>query len=215
MPDLYYVPGSSPCRAVLLTAKALNLNLNLKLVDLHGGEQLKPEYLKVCLTPHKVETHGLLFYWTHWARTQDCAMDWALFHKAITDRLFPRLKIKLHDASFLTIVNLEKSWYKIMPMLRSQRSIILIRPGPLTKERQHLQNCTIFQGCAQYTVGEIHSTLKYYISNTEYKYITFILRTSQSKDTILDMTVLKMQKVQKVQFKSYLYFLEVYYNFYT
>uniref|UniRef100_A0A0K8TVM2 Glutathione-S-transferase n=1 Tax=Epiphyas postvittana TaxID=65032 RepID=A0A0K8TVM2_EPIPO len=47
MPDLYYVPGSAPCRAVLLTAKALNINLNLKLVDLHSGEQLKPEYLKL------------------------------------------------------------------------------------------------------------------------------------------------------------------------
>ncbi|XP_011553120.3 glutathione S-transferase 1-1 [Plutella xylostella] len=47
MPDLYYVPGSAPCRAVLLTAKALNLNLNLKLVDLHHGEQMKPEYLKL------------------------------------------------------------------------------------------------------------------------------------------------------------------------
>ncbi|KAF9791706.1 hypothetical protein SFRURICE_020105 [Spodoptera frugiperda] len=44
--DLYYVPGSAPCRAVLLTAKALNLNLNLKLVDLHHGEHLKPEYIK-------------------------------------------------------------------------------------------------------------------------------------------------------------------------
>ncbi|XP_063371562.1 glutathione S-transferase 1-1-like [Cydia fagiglandana] len=47
MPDLYYVPGSAPCRAVLLAAKALNVNLNLKLVDLHHGEQLKPEYLKL------------------------------------------------------------------------------------------------------------------------------------------------------------------------
>ncbi|XP_063827274.1 glutathione S-transferase 1-like [Ostrinia nubilalis] len=47
MPDLYYVPGSAPCRAVLLTARALNLNLNLKLVDLHHGEHLKPEYLKL------------------------------------------------------------------------------------------------------------------------------------------------------------------------
>jgi glutathione S-transferase len=47
MPDLYYVPGSSPCRGVLLVAKALNVNLNLKLVDLHHGEHLKPEYLKV------------------------------------------------------------------------------------------------------------------------------------------------------------------------
>lgn len=45
--DLYYVPGSAPCRAVLLTAKALNINLNLKLVDLHHGEHLKPEYLKL------------------------------------------------------------------------------------------------------------------------------------------------------------------------
>ncbi|CAF4899459.1 unnamed protein product [Pieris macdunnoughi] len=45
--DLYYVPGSAPCRAVLLTARALNLNLNLKLVDLHHGEHLKPEFLKI------------------------------------------------------------------------------------------------------------------------------------------------------------------------
>ncbi|CAB3251319.1 unnamed protein product [Arctia plantaginis] len=45
--DLYYVPGSAPCRTVLLAAKALNLNLNLKLVDLQRGEHLKPEYLKL------------------------------------------------------------------------------------------------------------------------------------------------------------------------
>nr|ANS56595.1 glutathione S-transferase delta3 [Micromelalopha troglodyta] len=45
--DLYYVPGSAPCRSVLLTAKALNLNLNLKLIDLHHGDHLKPEYLKL------------------------------------------------------------------------------------------------------------------------------------------------------------------------
>ncbi|XP_038217081.1 glutathione S-transferase 1-1-like [Zerene cesonia] len=45
--DLYYVPGSAPCRSVLLAARALNLNLNLKLVDLHHGEHLKPEYLKI------------------------------------------------------------------------------------------------------------------------------------------------------------------------
>nr|AIL29309.1 glutathione S-transferase delta 2 [Cnaphalocrocis medinalis] len=45
--DLYYVPGSPPCRAVLLTARALNLNLNLKLVDMNSGEHLKPEFLKL------------------------------------------------------------------------------------------------------------------------------------------------------------------------
>nr|AWX68885.1 glutathione S-transferase delta 2 [Heortia vitessoides] len=42
--DLYYTPGSSPCRAVLLAARALNVDLNLKLVDLHHQEHLKPEY---------------------------------------------------------------------------------------------------------------------------------------------------------------------------
>lgn len=45
--DFYYVPGSAPCRAVLLTAKALGLDLNLKLTDLMAGEQLTPEFLKL------------------------------------------------------------------------------------------------------------------------------------------------------------------------
>ncbi|KAL1505845.1 hypothetical protein ABEB36_005308 [Hypothenemus hampei] len=45
--DLYYLPGSAPCRAVLLTAKALDLELNLKLTDLMAGEHLTPEFVKL------------------------------------------------------------------------------------------------------------------------------------------------------------------------
>ncbi|XP_048513434.1 uncharacterized protein LOC105687479 [Athalia rosae] len=45
--DLYYVPGSAPCRAVRTTAGALGVELNLKLLDLHNGEHLKPEFLKI------------------------------------------------------------------------------------------------------------------------------------------------------------------------
>lgn len=45
--DLYYTPGSSPCRAVLMTAKAVGVDLNLKLTNLMAGEHLKPEYLKL------------------------------------------------------------------------------------------------------------------------------------------------------------------------
>lgn len=45
--DLYYVPGSGPCRSVQLAAAALGVDLNLKIVDLMGGEQLKPEFIKV------------------------------------------------------------------------------------------------------------------------------------------------------------------------
>ncbi|KOB76524.1 Glutathione S-transferase 1-6, partial [Operophtera brumata] len=44
--DLYYVPGSAPCRLVLLVAAALDIQLNLNLVDLRAGDQLKPEFLK-------------------------------------------------------------------------------------------------------------------------------------------------------------------------
>lgn len=45
--DLYYVPGSAPCRTVLLAAKALGVDLNLKYLDLMKGEHLTPEFIKV------------------------------------------------------------------------------------------------------------------------------------------------------------------------
>ncbi|KAM3959974.1 glutathione S-transferase 1-like [Aphomia sociella] len=45
--DLYLMKGSAPCRAVLLTARALNLEINQKPTDLNKGEHLTPEYLKL------------------------------------------------------------------------------------------------------------------------------------------------------------------------
>ncbi|KAJ8945992.1 hypothetical protein NQ318_017108 [Aromia moschata] len=45
--DFYYAPGSPPCRAVLLAAKAVGVELNLKLTDLMKGEHLTPKYLKL------------------------------------------------------------------------------------------------------------------------------------------------------------------------
>lgn len=45
--DLYYLPASSPCRSVLLTANAVGVQLNLKFLDLFKGEHLTPEFLKV------------------------------------------------------------------------------------------------------------------------------------------------------------------------
>jgi glutathione S-transferase len=46
--DLYYVPASAPCRSVLLAANAVGVELNLKHLDLTKGEQLTPEFIKVC-----------------------------------------------------------------------------------------------------------------------------------------------------------------------
>jgi len=45
--DLYQLTGSPPCRAVLLTAAAVGVDLNMKNVDLSAGEHLKPEFIKV------------------------------------------------------------------------------------------------------------------------------------------------------------------------
>jgi glutathione S-transferase len=45
--DLYYHIASPPCRSVMLLAKTLGLQLNLKKVDLLNKEQLSPEFLKV------------------------------------------------------------------------------------------------------------------------------------------------------------------------
>lgn len=45
--DFYYLPGSPPCRAVLVAAKAVGVPLNLKLTDLTKGENLTPEFLKL------------------------------------------------------------------------------------------------------------------------------------------------------------------------
>nr|7RHP_A Chain A, Glutathione S-transferase AmGSTD1 [Apis mellifera] len=45
--DFYQLPGSPPCRAVALTAAALDIEMNFKQVNLMNGEHLKPEFLKI------------------------------------------------------------------------------------------------------------------------------------------------------------------------
>jgi len=44
---LYYDPMSAPCRTVLLTAEALNIELELKHLNLREGDHMKPKFLKV------------------------------------------------------------------------------------------------------------------------------------------------------------------------
>jgi glutathione S-transferase len=45
--DFYYALLSLPCRSVLLVAKALGVELNLKKVSLKDDEHKRPEFLKV------------------------------------------------------------------------------------------------------------------------------------------------------------------------
>ncbi|KAI4484183.1 hypothetical protein M0804_007639 [Polistes exclamans] len=55
--DLYYLPMSAPCRAVLLTIEALGLSVNLKEIDLLGGEHLQPEYEQYPVVFYGAETY--------------------------------------------------------------------------------------------------------------------------------------------------------------
>lgn len=45
--DLYYMDISAPCRSVMMTAKMVGVDLNLKKTDLMAGEQMKPEFIKM------------------------------------------------------------------------------------------------------------------------------------------------------------------------
>ncbi|EDV49392.1 uncharacterized protein Dere_GG17139 [Drosophila erecta] len=46
--DFYYRPGSASCRSVLMTAKALGVEFDKKIIiNTRAGEQFKPEFLKI------------------------------------------------------------------------------------------------------------------------------------------------------------------------
>lgn len=46
-PIFYYVLRSPPCRAVLMAAKAIGVELELKVTETWKGENRTPEFLKV------------------------------------------------------------------------------------------------------------------------------------------------------------------------
>jgi len=46
-PTLYIFPLSAPCRAVMMTAKAADIHLELKTIDLFKGEQKEEAFLKI------------------------------------------------------------------------------------------------------------------------------------------------------------------------
>ena len=45
--EVYYMPLSAPCRAVLLLAKSIGLQVTPKLCNIMAGDNRTPHYLKV------------------------------------------------------------------------------------------------------------------------------------------------------------------------
>ena len=80
------MPGSSPCRAVMMTAKALGIELNKKLLNLMAGEHMTPEFLKIN-PQHTIPTlvDGDFALWESRA-----VMVYLVEKYAKTDSLFPK-----------------------------------------------------------------------------------------------------------------------------
>lgn len=50
-PVLYCDQRSPPVRSVLMLLKMLNIDMELKFIDLFKGEQMKPSFKEVCSVP--------------------------------------------------------------------------------------------------------------------------------------------------------------------
>jgi len=104
-PVLYYIDLSPPSRSVLLTAAAIGVELELKVVDLLAGEHLTPEFLK--MNPqHTVPTlddNGVIITDSHAICTYLCdkyAPDDSLYPKDLVKR--STVDARLHfDTGFL------------------------------------------------------------------------------------------------------------------
>lgn len=58
--DFYYTPASFNCRAVQLTAKAIGVDLNLKITHTGNKDHLKPEFIQVNIY-HLLSYHCVQF----------------------------------------------------------------------------------------------------------------------------------------------------------
>ncbi|KAJ3663892.1 hypothetical protein Zmor_008111 [Zophobas morio] len=86
-PTLYMVYPSPPVRAVLMTAKAIGLDLNLKEVGLLSNDHLKSDYLKLNpqhTVPTLVDDNGFTIWDSH------ATMTYLVTKYAKDDSLYPK-----------------------------------------------------------------------------------------------------------------------------
>ncbi|EEZ99066.1 Glutathione S-transferase D4-like Protein [Tribolium castaneum] len=86
-PTLHMLYASPPARAVMMTAKAIGLELNLKEVDFMNEEHLKPEYVKMNpqhTIPTLVDDDGFIIWDSH------AIMIYLVSKYAKDDALYPK-----------------------------------------------------------------------------------------------------------------------------
>uniref|UniRef100_A0A0K8TQ48 Putative glutathione s-transferase n=1 Tax=Tabanus bromius TaxID=304241 RepID=A0A0K8TQ48_TABBR len=89
-PILYYAKLSPPSRAVMLTAKEIGVDLELKAINLIKGEHLTPEFIKIN-PQHTIPTlddNGIIVYDSH------AICSYLVEKYAKSDKLYPKDLVK-------------------------------------------------------------------------------------------------------------------------
>ncbi|KAL9913058.1 glutathione S-transferase 1 [Glossina fuscipes] len=89
-PVLYYTPRSPPCRAVLLTAAALGVELDLRAMNIKDGDHLTPEFLKLnpLHTVPVLDDNGLIISDSH------VICSYLADKYAVDETLYPKDKLE-------------------------------------------------------------------------------------------------------------------------
>ncbi|XP_055923641.1 glutathione S-transferase D7 isoform X1 [Eupeodes corollae] len=85
-PILYYLPPSPPCRAIMMLAKMLDMEFDMRVVNIMEGEQLKPEFVELnpqhCLPT--VDDDGLVLWESR------AILSYLVSAYAKDDKLYPK-----------------------------------------------------------------------------------------------------------------------------
>ncbi|XP_074649192.1 uncharacterized protein LOC141904501 [Tubulanus polymorphus] len=113
--DLYMMPPSAPCRAVMMLGKEAKIDINWKVVDMMNKEQLKPEFIK--MNPqHTIPTldDNGFYLW------ESRSILMYLAEKYGDESLYPKdLQARAHVNRFLYF-DMEKIYGKLGPFIYPQ-----------------------------------------------------------------------------------------------
>ncbi|XP_014095028.1 glutathione S-transferase 1 [Bactrocera oleae] len=113
--ELYAIGGSAPCRAVLLTLKALNVTFEYKLLNLMTGANRTPEYLAI--NPHGTvptlvddgeiltDSHAITTYLVDKYGTDNSLYPKDLIQRAKVNQVLFYEATVVFDRTFLSISN--------------------------------------------------------------------------------------------------------------
>ncbi|XP_004537629.1 glutathione S-transferase 1 [Ceratitis capitata] len=125
---LYAIGGSAPCRAVLLTLKALNVPFEYKIINLLVGENRKPEYLAI--NPHGTvptltddddvltDSHAIITYLVDKYGVDDSLYPKDLIQRAKVNQILFYEATMVFDRTFLPISKAVFNNHNVIPVAK-------------------------------------------------------------------------------------------------